>query len=1356
MADELDLKLDANSARFVAGVEVAIKSLERLRVATANTRKQIAATFASFGGVGAPAAVAFNTVGVSAGKASARVTKATKKVKVDLKGTSRAAATTAAATSKSFDKIGRSATKAGKAVSVNFAGAMRAAMGSVRSEIFSSTTAFVGLAVGAVGAGAVKFAGDFEKSLANVGTLLDDTSVSVERYSGQLLALSKVSSKQLIDITKGLYQAISAGIPSIEGAGGAMDVLTQAVKAAEAGLSTTEESVNAFVTVLNAYKGTGLTAAKVSDQLFETVKKGRTTFPELAHSLGRVATTASTFGVSTQELLAATSTLTKAGLSTDQAMTALQATILGLARAGTKEAREGFQKLGIDASAAGLKTNGLVGQLEKLTKATGGDADALKKLFPNIRALRGVAILAGKGFNTFSKDLDFVTNSAGATERALGQFEGTFSKTFDLFKSQVQATLVEVGNRVLPEVTAGFKSFGASIVASQDEIADAFRTAFDVFKAFVLFMKENGATVGKLILVMFAIKPLIAFIAAVKAAGKAIKVFAAESAVAGAAASSSFMGSFRAGLKGLGPLLGAALRSPTFLAVAVAAAVFLGDAIGNAIGKAATASYRVQQAALEKEISARNKVIDATLRARGFKGGWKQFKKEEAEFESGRVISGAGGKFEAGAQLSPSLAVKSFGIAGAREAAEETAGELRVRASKVNTDQFLLTSRLDDLVDEQKKLWKLADRERLKDLISQEETTRGQIKSLEQRRLKLVEGAATVLETTELAISAYEAEVAAGEAAEKAKKRLGAKSGASEADRQAARANAVRLRLLADTEALALEAREGALDAEVAAFDDATDRQVASLEKRRAKEAEVADFVRARTEERARFIDKENELVSAQARVELATAKEAFQKASVEFQNNLDVRKAATEKFAQEISLIEERAAQQREANRRRQEAAQAKADKEAAEARGRAFTARLRAEQAAYEEKEEARNAPRERGAVERGAAEYTGQGAQGALGTLASIPGPVGAIAGAVQIAMELPGILDDLSTVLETGIADFLGDFDEAVFRFLNAIGEGLPDQLEKVFSEVLPAIIERGVAEGPKIVLKIIAAIPRIIFSIITNLPTLFAAIVRGTISWIRDLFGSGAAEFIGALGSALGDFFSTFFGKLVDAFTAIGSILTRAFDEIIAHIARALGFDEGGPVGDFLKGPFTSAASFKRILTGEGSVDDVFEVAAPGLGKKLKSFFFGHSGGIVRAGASDAVGAARMALSGARAYADGGIVAGGISPGVRDRLSRSLNGDDVPSILQAGEGVLQRAAMNALGEDRFNAINRQDSAALAPPQVTVNVNSRGGRDLMGLVIKDVSADVADSTGSVRRSIDRTRRTPLMTSFVPRRG
>lgn len=1395
MADELDLKLDANSARFVAGVETAIKALERLRSQVAITKRQIRTTFTGLGKLGVPAAKAFDTVGQSAAKASGRVTKSTTTIRTDLKSTGRQAASTAATTSKAFTKIERDAKRAGRSVSQNFAGAIRAALTSTRSEIFSSTTAFAGLAAGAFGAASVKFAGDFEKSLANVDTLLGDASVSVEQYSSQLLELSKVSSKQLLDITKGLYQAISAGIPATEGAGGAMDVLTQAVRAAEAGLSTTEESVNAFVTVMNAYSGTGLTAAKVSDQLFETVKKGRTTFPELAHSLGRVATTAATFGVKTQELLAATSTLTKAGLSTDQAMTALQATILGFARAGTADARKAFEDLGIDASAAGLQANGLEGQLRKLTEATGGNADALKVLFPNIRALRGVAILAGKGFRTFERDLGFVENSIGSTDEALGKFEGTFSKTFDLFISQAQATLVQVGNTILPDVTAAFASLGQSIVQSGPEIAKTFRKVFDVVVAVGKAIGESSGAIKLFLLALVAGK-VVAFAGAIKglvlafigvgtaAGGAAISVRALITAmraipvvglilVGVSAALAEIFDNSNDAEEGL-QNVSTALQDATRDADAARKAL---EELSGQLGKpvtavSAAARVRLAEAAIEKQraedelkaIKGRSDALDVAEAKRKRNAAKRREEQAKEQAALTAQAQAAGARVDTSG-IVPRIVVPPSAAGpvprGATRREQVIAEQRRQRAGLAEQGRQETRARAGEWFAELGPTPSASPEER-RLLFEENKKLVGSEEAVAEARLKSAKAAEeearvaaggtrlTLAERKRLVEQAEkeQRELDKAAAADRARRRAGA-AASKTARREAERRAEMERRLLSEASEIELQIRQNALDAEVAAFDDATDRQIAALEERRAKEDEVAAFALARTKERARFIDEENALISAQARLELAEAKETFEKTSERFADSLEVRKAAAEKFAREIVQIEAHAAQQIADNKRKQAAKEA-ADKRAAEkAAGAEFFRKARAEQAEFE-----RGRTRQETAFEGGlrtaATATTAEGIE----KLAGVPGVVGLAASVVTIVKEFPAILDDLSTFLETGIVDFVEQFDDAVFRFLDALGEGLPEQMEKLFAEVLPAVIERGVAEGPRIVGKIIAAIPRVIASIIASLPGLFVAIVRGTIGWIRDLFGAGAGAFVTELGRGFGRFFEQFFDKLVEAFSQIGSLLSDAFDEIIDRIRQAIGLGEDSFATDLLKGPFTSTAALGRIITGQGSVEDAFEVATPG--GALKRFFsLFHDGGIVRPGGRNLIGAARMALQGAQGFADGGRV-GLLSAGAQSRLLSALNKDDVPSILQAGEGVLKKAAMNALGEDRFTALNRQDSSALAPPQVNVAINSRGGRDLMGLVIRDVAVDVSNPTGGVRRSIDRTRRTPLMTSFVPRRG
>ena len=107
-----------------------------------------------------------------------------------------------------------------------------------------------------------------------------------------------------------------------------MKILEVSAKAAVGGLTETETAADAVTTILNAYKMSAEEAGTVSDQLFTTVRLGKTTFGELGASIAQVAPIAAAYGISIDQVLGAVASLTKQGTPTAQAMTKSQNRLL--------------------------------------------------------------------------------------------------------------------------------------------------------------------------------------------------------------------------------------------------------------------------------------------------------------------------------------------------------------------------------------------------------------------------------------------------------------------------------------------------------------------------------------------------------------------------------------------------------------------------------------------------------------------------------------------------------------------------------------------------------------------------------------------------------------------------------------------------------------------------------------------------------------------------------------------------------------------------------------------------------------------------------------------------------------------
>tara|TARA_Y100001973_G_scaffold80256_2_gene118062 strand:+ start:8460 stop:14192 length:5733 start_codon:yes stop_codon:yes gene_type:complete len=368
----------------------------------------------------------------------------------------------------------------------------------IRAGILNLRYALLTLGGGAVLGSITKFSTEFQTALSEVGTLLDKNAISLDRYEQQLIRLSRGSSKDLIDLTKGLYQVISAGIPQIEGTGGAMDLLNQAQKAATAGVTDTKTAVDALVTVVNSYGAAVVNPEKASDVLFQTVKLGRTTFAELGKAIGRVAPIAAKFGVGIEDLSAMLIQLTRNGLNTNEAVTALRNLIRSLAKP-SKQSRQLLERLAdvtgrtdLAMTATSLKTKGLAETMRILSDATGGNVDVLARLFPNIRAMLPAVVSIGTGFEEFSDILGQAKNNTGAAAEALKEFQGDVEYTWKLTKNNLNASLIELGQRVFPLLISRIQQFDKFIKTNGDQVANFAKGAVDAFDAIITGMVKVG------------------------------------------------------------------------------------------------------------------------------------------------------------------------------------------------------------------------------------------------------------------------------------------------------------------------------------------------------------------------------------------------------------------------------------------------------------------------------------------------------------------------------------------------------------------------------------------------------------------------------------------------------------------------------------------------------------------------------------------------------------------------------------------------------------------------------------------------------------------------------------------------
>lgn len=300
----------------------------------------------------------------------------------------------------------------------------------------TAATAIAGLstALAGVAAAAVKVGASYETSLAKVGTIADTSAVSLADLSGAVLQLSNDTGESAAELNEALYSAISAGADTEYAVG----LVAVALKAARGGFTDTETAVDGLTSALNAYAMETDEAEGLANKFLVTQNLGKTTFGQLASSIGNVAPTANAAGVSVDELLASVAALTANGIGTSEAMTGMKAALSNIIKP-TGEAAKLADQLGLDFSVAALQTKGWAGFLADLQDKTGGNTDQLAQLFGSVEALNTVLTLtSGQGTALMTEALGEMATNTTALEDAYQAMSGTLEVTGQKIETSLQ------------------------------------------------------------------------------------------------------------------------------------------------------------------------------------------------------------------------------------------------------------------------------------------------------------------------------------------------------------------------------------------------------------------------------------------------------------------------------------------------------------------------------------------------------------------------------------------------------------------------------------------------------------------------------------------------------------------------------------------------------------------------------------------------------------------------------------------------------------------------------------------------------------------------------------------------------
>lgn len=366
------------------------------------------------------------------------------------------------------------------------------------------------LAKGAAVAGAAIAAvtarfSEFEREFTNVVTLLDDSSFTtgtltqgIAGLEQGIISLRAESGETFDNLNKGLFDLISSGVAAAD----AIEVLGVATELALAGGTDTAIAVDGITTAINAFGKEAGTAEDIAQKFFTAQKFGKTTIEELSKSVGLVASTASASGLSFDELLASVSAATTTGVRTNAAFTGLRGAISNVLRPTAAAAQEA-ERLGIQFDGTALRSQGLIGLLDRVTSSSNFNADSFTRLFGSIEALNFVQAVSARNFsavNSITNALGSATQRASTFNAALAVNQDTVSFASNRLLGQFDALAVQIGQTLAPAIKDIITLLGDLVEEFGPAVISFFEDVGQKVEAFV--RQFGGANLGQTVAII--------------------------------------------------------------------------------------------------------------------------------------------------------------------------------------------------------------------------------------------------------------------------------------------------------------------------------------------------------------------------------------------------------------------------------------------------------------------------------------------------------------------------------------------------------------------------------------------------------------------------------------------------------------------------------------------------------------------------------------------------------------------------------------------------------------------------------------------------------------------------------------
>lgn len=298
------------------------------------------------------------------------------------------------------------------------------------------------------GKAAINTAKDFNFAMSKITGLVGIASTKVAGLRKELIQMAPALAQTPQALAEAAYFTTSAGFKDTAQT---LKIVETAAKGATAGLGEASDVAKLLVFSMNAYRQSGMTAAKAADIFTAAVREGAIEAEGFAGSMQSVLPIASALGIRLEEVAGTMAAMSLQGASAQNAAVYLKGVMNALLKLkpGSGGGKE-LEKMGVkvDDLIKKLRSPGglmkVLIQLKELSKGVGG-VPFLKNVFRDIRAMTGDLALMGDNFAYNEQVINAVRNAAGDLGVAFNTQGDQMKKRLDAVKASMDALKISFG-----------------------------------------------------------------------------------------------------------------------------------------------------------------------------------------------------------------------------------------------------------------------------------------------------------------------------------------------------------------------------------------------------------------------------------------------------------------------------------------------------------------------------------------------------------------------------------------------------------------------------------------------------------------------------------------------------------------------------------------------------------------------------------------------------------------------------------------------------------------------------------------------------------------------------------------------